>query len=65
MEGFALLLIALYLLPTIVAGLRGHHNTLAICVTNVLLGWVVIGWIVALIWACTAVQPKPSPRIQG
>ncbi len=43
-----------YFLPTIIAGRRNHNNTLAIFALNLLLGWIVIGWIVALIWACTA-----------
>ena len=51
MTGIVLLL---YFLPTVVAWQRHHRNTLAIFVLNLLLGWIVIGWIVALIWACTA-----------
>ena len=45
--------IAAYFLPTIVAHVREHHNTLAIGVLNLLLGWSAIGWIVALVWAFT------------
>ncbi|MFS2317781.1 superinfection immunity protein [Maricaulis sp. D1M11] len=41
-------------LPTLIALIRGHHNTFAIFLTNLLLGWTGIGWIVALIWSFTA-----------
>lgn len=47
-----------YVLPMIVALIRGHRQTLAISVTNVVLGWTIIGWIVALIWSCTAYTKK-------
>lgn len=35
---------------------RQHHNFAAIVATNVLLGWTVLGWIVALVWSLTAVR---------
>jgi len=40
-----------YFLPTIV-GLR-KRNVLAIFVLNALLGWTFLGWVLALVWACT------------
>ena len=42
-----------YLTPTLVAWYRSHHNTAAIAALNVLLGWTILGWIGALIWALT------------
>ncbi|MBM3982730.1 MAG: superinfection immunity protein [Planctomycetes bacterium] len=42
------------LLPTWVALLRGHPNTAPILAVNLLLGWLCLGWIVALVWALTA-----------
>jgi hypothetical protein len=48
--------IALYLLPAIVACTRAHQSALAIFLLNLLLGWTVLGWIVALVWAATAVR---------
>ena len=48
-----------YMLPTVNALLRRHANTAAIATLNVLLGWTVIGWIVALTWSMTShVKPK-------
>ena len=52
---FLLLLVALYFLPTTIAALRGHNNTLPIFLVNLLLGWAFgVGWVVALIWSCTS-----------
>ena len=55
-----LVVVALYgiifMLPTLIAEHRKHHNLLAIFLVNILLGWLGIGWIVALIWSTTAVR---------
>lgn len=55
MDGFMLLagLGMLYGLPSVVAGLRRHNSGLAIFMLNMLLGWTVLGWIIALVWSCT------------
>lgn len=42
-----------YFVPAIVAHRGGHRNASAITVLNVFLGWTFIGWVVALVWACT------------
>jgi len=41
----------LYFLPSIVALAKSKRDILAIFLLNLFLGWSVIGWIVALIWA--------------
>ncbi len=46
----------LYFLPAFVAYGRGHHQKAAIGMLNIFLGWTVLGWIVALIWAVTAIK---------
>jgi hypothetical protein len=51
-----LVLLAIYFLPNFMAGFRKHHNGSAILVLNLFLGWTVLGWIVALIWASTKVE---------
>lgn len=56
MENGILIVIALYFLPWLVAALRNHHQRGAIALTNVLLGWTVLGWVIALIWSVTAVD---------
>jgi hypothetical protein len=42
--------IFVYLLPTIIFG-RKKRNVAAIAVLNLYLGWTVIGWFGALVWA--------------
>jgi hypothetical protein len=41
----------LYFAPSIVAVLRKKTNLAAIIVLNALLGWSLIGWVIAMIWA--------------
>lgn len=59
---FTAVAIAGYFLPTIIAGRRKHHNLGAIIAVNLLLGWLIIGWIVALVWSLT--DPSPTVRLQ-
>jgi hypothetical protein len=56
-----LLAAALYFAPTFVATSRGHYITGAIFALNLLLGWIVLGWIAALIWSLTYVDPGKRP----
>ena len=49
--GVALVFFAAYLTPTIVALVRKVRNRGSVIVVNVLLGWTIIGWIVALAMA--------------
>jgi hypothetical protein len=60
----AFLSIMLGLLQAYIAGRRGHQNYLAILMLNVLLGWTGIGWIVAIVWACTEVRTR-SPILSA
>ncbi|HEY6110579.1 MAG TPA: superinfection immunity protein [Gemmatimonadales bacterium] len=47
----------LYTLPWGVATLRRSRDTGSIAVINLFLGWTVVGWVVALAWACRGKQP--------
>lgn len=65
MEGFVYLAIlaAVYMLPALIAHHRRHRNRLAITWLNLLLGWTLIGWIISLVWACTAdTEPAKERR---
>jgi len=44
----------MYFLPSIVAFARGKRDTAAIVLLNFFLGWTMIGWVVALVWAVRA-----------
>ena len=46
-----LLLAAMYWSPTMIAFGRRAWNWPAIAVVNALLGWTLIGWLIALAWA--------------
>jgi hypothetical protein len=50
----AILLLALYLMPSIIAFTRGKANAGSVLVTNLFFGWTVVGWVVALAIACGA-----------
>ena len=47
------IMLAIYFLPTIVASNRGHQSAGAIFFLNLLLGWTLLGWVVAFVWAFT------------
>jgi uncharacterized membrane protein YhaH (DUF805 family) len=47
-------ILMIYFLPALIASHRRHRNRTAIGMTNLLLGWTAIGWIIAIIWASTA-----------
>lgn len=51
MNEAATLLILIYFLPSVVALLRSHPSFLGIVIFNAILGWTVLGWFFALIWA--------------
>jgi hypothetical protein len=45
--------LVIYSLPAIVASNRGHKSAGAIIFLNMLLGWTLIGWVVAFVWSFT------------
>jgi hypothetical protein len=55
---FLLFLGLMYFLPAIIG--RDKSDAGLIFVVNLFLGWTVVGWIVAFIWACAA-DTKPVP----
>ena len=46
-----------YLLPWAVAATRGRRNVAAVALVDLLLGWTLVGWVVALVMACGADRP--------
>jgi hypothetical protein len=49
-----------YFLPSIVAFARSKRDLLSIFLLNLFLGWTLIGWIVALVWAAKVDSPLPA-----
>lgn len=50
----------MYFLPSIIALARSKRDLLAIFLLNLFLGWSVIGWIVALVWAAKSDVPRAA-----
>jgi hypothetical protein len=55
---FLLFLAVLYFLPALIASLRHSSSSGLIFLLNLLAGWTVVGWIVALVWALVS-----GPRV--
>ena len=58
MENLALIfgaisVLIIYFIPSILAAQKKKKNSFAIFLVNLLLGWTLLGWIVALVWAAT------------
>lgn len=56
---------AVYFIPGIVAVLRRKRDWLAICVLNLLAGWTVLGWVVAMVWAVMKDRPDWGERLRS
>jgi hypothetical protein len=52
---FFFIALYIYFIPAIVG--RKHDEAIAIAVLNLLLGWTLVGWVLALVWAGTS-SPK-------
>ena len=46
-----LFVIVIYFLPSFIANSNGKKDASAIVVLNLFLGWTMLGWLIALIWA--------------
>ena len=53
---FMVIMGAAYFIPAVIGFVRGHHSKWAILAVNILFGWTVIGWAIALIWSLTWVR---------
>jgi T4 superinfection immunity protein len=67
MEGFfylisGLILFAIcahiYFIPSFIAHRRGHHQMMPIFLLNFFLGWSLVGWVAALVWATIALPER-------
>ncbi|HEX3860598.1 MAG TPA: superinfection immunity protein [Stellaceae bacterium] len=46
-----ILILVLYMLPTLLAFARDIPRRKLVTVINIILGWTLIGWLVAFLWA--------------
>jgi hypothetical protein len=58
----AVVALAVYFLPSILADRRKRHDVLTLALFNACLGWTGFGWLLALYWA---LQPNPPKNIAG
>ena len=58
---FGVFILTIYFVPAIVALVRSHRQKGAIIALNVFLGWTLLGWVIALVWAFT----NPSGPVAG
>ena len=56
--GIQLAMVLVYLAPSIVAQRYQHPKQALILMLNVALGWTIVGWVVALVWALKARQQR-------
>jgi hypothetical protein len=63
LTGIAAILIGLYLLPVLVAWARHVPDLGVVAVINVLLGWTLAGWVVALALSLRSIAPV-VPAVQ-
>ena len=69
------ILLILYFLPSFIGYSRRHPSCHAILALNILLGWTLLGWVVAIVWAlkshksqvqvvfAPADQSNPAPKL--
>jgi len=60
---FVIIVGILYFLPSLI-GLHKRHS-LAIFLTNFFLGWTIVGWFVALLWAVGAAPRMPALYVRN
>ncbi len=48
------LAVGCYFLPCIIGAIRNTNKGTGILLLNLFLGWTGLGWLIALIWACSA-----------
>jgi hypothetical protein len=55
------LLVEVYLFPAVIAWARRHRNRAAIILLDILLGWTLLGWVAAMVWAFTFSDLREAP----
>jgi predicted membrane channel-forming protein YqfA (hemolysin III family) len=51
-----LAMLAVYLTPAVIAFVRRHPDRWSIAVFDLLLGWMVVTWVLALCWSLTGFE---------
>lgn len=59
---FLAIAVLFYVAPAILGIWRGVSDGVYLLLLNVTLGWTVVGWVIALIWACRPVERISLPE---
>lgn len=62
---FICILLFVYFMPAINAGLRRHPSKSAVMALNLFLGWTFLGWVAALVWSYKSAEgaaPAPTKK---
>jgi hypothetical protein len=59
-----IVILAIYLVPTIIAFSREHSNATGVMLVNIFLGWSLIGWFGALIWSVQVAKSEKIKQIE-
>jgi hypothetical protein len=60
-----IMMLFLYVLPTIIGAIRKVPNIVSVFVINFFLGWTFMGWVVALAMAARTAPPPGYPPVLG
>jgi Superinfection immunity protein len=63
LAGLTCVSLVLYLSPLVVGWVRRAPDIGAVAVINILLGWTLVGWVVALAMAFRSKPPGPPPQL--
>jgi hypothetical protein len=58
----ASLIVAVYLLPSIVASGREHRDVTSLTIVNIFFGWTLLGWGICLAWAFKSGVEKTTEK---
>lgn len=61
----AILIVAVYFMPMLIAWNRGHRNQNPIAIINLFFGWTVVGWVGCLAWALSSNVEPPAAAAPG
>lgn len=51
---YVLLILIIYLIPSIISLVKRKKDAIAIFALNIFLGWTFVGWVVSLVWSLKA-----------
>ncbi|QJC45298.1 superinfection immunity protein [Escherichia sp. SCLE84] len=58
-----LISIILYVIPLVIALIRGHKSCAMVVILNILFGWIFLMWIILLLWS--ALGDKKPQEVQS